>query len=71
MIDEKRFEELEKKVESLSQTQPSIEFSVEKTMDSVGRITIPKSIRKILGWEEESVEVRVSVQGDHLIIEKI
>ena len=71
MIDEKRFEELEKKVESLFQTKDSIEFSVEKTMDSVGRITIPKSIRKILGWEEESVEVRVSVQGDHLIIERI
>lgn len=42
-----------------------------KPMDSMGRITIPKSFRQILGVMGESVDVEVSLVGDTIVIKKV
>jgi len=41
-----------------------------KKMDENGRVTIPKSIRKVLGWNE-SVEVEIEVYGKNILIKKV
>ena len=46
-------------------------LSVKKVVDAGGRITIPKSIRKVLGWEGESVEVEVSIYGQNILIKRV
>jgi bifunctional DNA-binding transcriptional regulator/antitoxin component of YhaV-PrlF toxin-antitoxin module len=40
-------------------------------MDSMGRITIPKSFRQILGVMGESVDVEVSLVDNTIVIKKI
>ena len=41
-----------------------------KKMDENGRVTIPKSIRKVLGWNE-SVEVEIEVYGKNILIKRV
>jgi len=41
-----------------------------KKMDENGRVTIPKSIRKVLGWNE-SVEVEIEIYGKNILIKKV
>ena len=41
-----------------------------KKMDENGRVTIPKSIRKVLGWNE-SVEVEIEIYGKNILIKRV
>ena len=69
MISEEQFLELSKKLDSLLEEKENT-FSVNKTMDGCGRITIPKSIRQILGWDKET-DVEISVYGKNILIKRV
>ncbi len=69
MTIEERLQELENKVNTFIDEKESV--TVIKTVDSAGRLTLPKTIRKILGWEDESVEVEVSVCGKNILIKRV
>ena len=43
--------EIEKKIDLLLEQSVGAAMKEIKTMDSMGRITIPKSFRKVLGWK--------------------
>lgn len=64
--------EIEKKIDLLlEQSVAAATMKEIKTMDSMGRITIPKSFRKVLGIDGESVGMEVSLQGDKIILKKV
>lgn len=64
--------ELEKKIDLLlEQSVGAAAMKEIKTMDSMGRITIPKSFRKVLGIDGESVGMEISLQGDKIILKKL
>ena len=78
-IDE-RMDELEEKLDILLETNESVGEVVDtadaliteiKPMDTMGRITIPKSFRQILGVVGENVEVEVSLVGATIVIKKV
>ena len=78
-IDE-RMDELEEKLDILLETNESVGEVVDtadaliteiKPMDTMGRITIPKSFRQILGVVGENVDVEVSLVGDTIVIKKV
>ena len=78
-IDE-RMDELEEKLDILLETNESVGEVVDtadaliteiKPMDIMGRITIPKSFRQILGVVGENVDVEVSLVGDTIVIKKV
>ena len=64
--------EIEKKIDQLlEQNGAAATMKEVKTMDSMGRITIPKSFRKVLGIDGESVGIEISLQGDKIILKKV
>lgn len=64
--------EIEKKIDRLlEQSVAAATMKEIKTMDSMGRITIPKSFRKVLGINGESVGMEISLQGDKIILKKL
>jgi hypothetical protein len=78
-IDE-RMDEIEEKLDILIEANESVGEVVDtadaliteiKPMDSMGRITIPKSFRQILGVMGESVDVEVSLVDNTIVIKKI
>lgn len=78
-IDE-RMDEIEEKLDILLETNESVGEVVDtadaliteiKPMDTMGRITIPKSFRQILGVVGENVDVEVSLVGDTIVIKKV
>lgn len=44
-------------------------MSVERKLDSLGRVVIPKEFRDVLGWPT-GVRVNMQVSGDKVIISK-
>ena len=78
-IDE-RMDEIEEKLDILLETNENVGEVVDtadaliteiKPMDTMGRITIPKSFRQILGVVGENVDVEVSLVGDTIVIKKV
>ena len=70
-ITEEKFNELVKKINAIyEQREEEKKLSVEKTMDANGRITIPKSIRQILGWDKET-NVEIEVYGKNILIKRV
>lgn len=69
MITDEQFLELSQKLDSLLAEKDN-SFSVKKTMDANGRITVPKSIRQVLGWSE-SVEVEICVNGKNILLKRV
>ena len=78
-IDE-RMDEIEEKLDILLETNESVSEVVDtadaliteiKPLDTMGRITIPKSFRQILGVVGENVDVEVSLVGDTIVIKKV
>ena len=69
MTVEERLEELEKKIDSVMGNQEGI--SVTRKADSAGRLTLPKTIRKVLGWPDEEIEVEVVVCGPNILIKRV
>ena len=63
--------EIEKKIDLLLEQSVGAAMKEIKTMDSMGRITIPKSFRKVLGIDGESVGMEISLQGDKIILKKV
>ena len=64
--------EIEKKIDRLlEQSVTAATMKETKTMDSMGRITIPNSFRKVLGIDGESVGIEISLQGDKIILKKV
>ena len=70
MITEEQFLELSQKLDSLLAEKDN-SFSVKKTMDANGRITVPKSIRQMLGWEGENVEVEICMNGKNILLKRV
>ena len=75
-----RLDGLEEKIDMILEANESVGEVVDtadaliteiKPMDSMGRITIPKSFRQILGVMGESVDVEVSLVGDTIVIKKV
>jgi AbrB family looped-hinge helix DNA binding protein len=70
MITDEQFLELTQKLDSLLAEKDN-SFSVKKTMDANGRITVPKSIRQMLDWEGENVEVEICVNGKNILLKRV
>lgn len=77
---DKRIDGLEEKIDMILEASESVGEVVDtadaliteiKPMDSMGRITIPKSFRQILGVMGESVDVEVSLVDNTIVIKKI
>ena len=77
---DERIDGLEEKIDMILEVSESVGEVVDtadaliteiKPMDSMGRITIPKSFRQILGVMGESVDVEVSLVGDTIVIKKV
>ena len=66
---EEKMEQLEKKIDALlgeSVEQKSV--ADKKTMDAMGRITIPKTFRKILGIENSTADFVIMLKGKDIIL---
>lgn len=66
---EEKLAQLEQKIDALlgeSVGQKSIEDK--KTMDAMGRITIPKAFRKILGIENSTADFVIMLKGKDIIL---
>lgn len=77
---DERIDGLEEKIDMILEVSENVGEVVDtadaliteiKPMDSMGRITIPKSFRQILGVMGESVDVEVSLVGDTIVIKKV
>lgn len=77
---DERIDGLEEKIDMILEASESVGEVVDtadaliteiKPMDSMGRITIPKSFRQILGVMGESVDVEVSLVDNTIVIKKI
>lgn len=69
---EQKMDQLEKKIDTLlseSVEQKTLEDT--KTMDTMGRITIPKTFRKVLGIDSCAAEFKILLVGDKIILEKV
>lgn len=70
-ITQEQFDEIVKKLNSIyEQREEEKNLSIVKTMDANGRITIPKSIRQILGWDKET-NVEIEVYGKNILIKRV
>ena len=66
---EEKLIQIEQKINTLlneSVEQKSVEDK--KTMDSMGRITIPKTFRKILGIENSTADFLIMLKGKDIIL---
>lgn len=66
---EEKMEQLEKKIDALlgeDNSQNSVADN--KTMDAMGRITIPKTFRKILGIENSTADFIIMLKGKDIIL---
>ena len=69
MTVEEKLLRLEQKIDALlgeSVEQNTVEDS--KSMDSMGRITIPKTFRKILGIENSAADFLIMLKGKDIIL---
>ena len=66
---EEKMEQLEKKIDTLlSESVEQNSIIDNKTMDAMGRITIPKTFRKILGVENSTADFVVMLKGKDIIL---
>ena len=68
---EEKLAMLEKKIDTLlgeSVEQKTLEDK--KVMDNMGRITIPKAFRKVLGIDNCAAEFKILLVGNKIILEK-
>ena len=66
---EQKLERLEQKINTLlgeSVEEKGLEDT--KTMDAMGRITIPKTFRKILGIENSTADFLIMLKGKDIIL---
>ena len=66
---EEKLIQIEQKINTLlneSVEQKSVEDT--KTMDAMGRITIPKTFRKILGIENSTADFLIMLKGKDIIL---
>ena len=66
---EEKLIQIEQKINTLlneSVEQKSVEDK--KTMDAMGRITIPKTFRKILGIENSTADFLIMLKGKDIIL---
>lgn len=66
---EEKLIQIEEKINTLlneSVEQKSVEDK--KTMDSMGRITIPKTFRKILGIENSTADFLIMLKGKDIVL---
>ena len=66
---EEKLAQLEQKIDALlgeDNSQKSVEDK--KTMDAMGRITIPKTFRKILGIENSTADFIIMLKGKDIIL---
>ena len=66
---EEKMEQLEKKIDTLlSESVEQNSVADNKTMDAMGRITIPKTFRKILGIENSTANFIIMLKGKDIIL---
>ena len=66
---EEKLARLEQKIDALLGEENSQKSVVDKkTMDPMGRITIPKTFRKILGIENSTADFLVMLKGKDIIL---
>lgn len=66
---EEKMEQLEKKIDTLlSESVEQNSVADNKTMDTMGRITIPKTFRKILGIENSTANFIIMLKGKDIIL---
>ena len=66
---EEKLAQLEQKIDALLGGENSQKSVVDKkTMDTMGRITIPKTFRKILGIENSTADFLVMLKGKDIIL---
>ena len=66
---EEKISQLEKKIDALlGEDDTDNKIVDKKTMDTMGRITIPKSFRKILGIENSSAEFVIILKDNDIIL---
>ena len=66
---EEKLIQIEQKINTLlneSVEQKSVEDK--KTMDAMGRITIPKTFRKILGIENSTADFLIMLKGQDIVL---
>lgn len=69
---EQKLERLEQKINTLlSESVEGKGLEDKKTMDAMGRITIPKTFRKVLGIDSCAAEFKILLVGDRIILEKV
>ncbi len=69
MTTEEKLARLEQKIDALlgeKEEQNTVEDN--KSMDSMGRITIPKTFRKILGIENSAADFLIMLKGKDIIL---
>lgn len=66
---EEKMEQLEKKIDTLlSESVEQNSVVDNKTMDTMGRITIPKTFRKILSIENSTANFIIMLKGKDIIL---
>lgn len=69
---EEKMEQLEQKIDMLlSENSTSSVLEDKKVMDNMGRITIPKAFRKVLGIDNSAAEFKILLVGDEIILKKV
>lgn len=69
---EQKLERLEEKINTLlDQSVEQKTLEDKKVMDNMGRITIPKAFRKVLGIDNCAAEFKILLVGNKIILEKI
>lgn len=68
---EQKLERLEEKINTLlDQSVEQKTLEDKKVMDNMGRITIPKAFRKVLGIDSCTAEFKILLVGNKIILEK-
>ena len=66
---EEKLAKLEQKIDTLlSESVEQNSVADNKTMDAMGRITIPKTFRKILGIENSTANFIIMLKGKDIIL---
>ena len=66
---EEKLAKLEQKIDTLlSESVEQNSVADNKTMDTMGRITIPKTFRKILGIENSTANFIIMLKGKDIIL---
>lgn len=70
---EQKLELLSSKIDALLEQEESGTAILEdsKMMDSMGRITIPKAYRRLLGIDDVSTEMKILLVGKDIVLRKI